>query len=77
LVNGDKGLNTLKVLLDTYFENGGMQIQLSIADTKLLKQAQLKPDEYKDLMVRITGYSAVFTDMSKKGQDEIIRRDEI
>ena len=70
-------MNTLKVLLDTYFENGGMQIQLSIADTKLLKQAQLKPDEYKDLMVRITGYSAVFTDMSKKGQDEIIRRDEI
>ena len=77
MVEGDNGLNTLKVLLDTYFGNGGMQIQVSIADTKVLKQAQITPDEYKDLMVRITGYSAVFTDMSKKGQDEVIRRDEM
>ena len=65
------------MLLDTYFGNGGMQIQVSIADTKILKQAQITPDEYRDLLVRITGYSAVFTDMSKNGQDEVIRRDEI
>ena len=77
MVEGDNGLNTLKVLLDTYFGNGGMQIQVSIADTKILKQAQITPDEYRDLLVRITGYSAVFTDMSKNGQDEVIRRDEI
>ena len=77
MVDGDRGLNTLKVLLDTYFGNGGMQIQVSIADTKILKQAQITPDEYRDLLVRITGYSAVFTDMSKNGQDEVIRRDEI
>ena len=76
-VEGDKGLATLKVLLDTYFNNGGMQIQVSVADTKILRQAQVTPDEYRDLMVRITGYSAVFTDMSRKGQDEVIRRDEM
>lgn len=76
-VDGDKGLDTLKVLLDTYFSNGGMQIQVSVADTKILRQAQVTPDEYRDLMVRITGYSAVFTDMSRKGQDEVIRRNEM
>ncbi|MBQ2735041.1 MAG: hypothetical protein IJF33_04335, partial [Clostridia bacterium] len=43
----------------------------------VLKKAQQDPDSYRDLMVRITGYSAIFTDMSKRGQDEVIRRDEM
>jgi formate C-acetyltransferase len=77
LVKGEEGLLRLGALIDTYFTSGGMQLQISIASTEALKEAQKRPDEYKDLMVRITGYSAVFTDMSKKGQDEIIRRDEI
>ncbi|MBE5767154.1 MAG: hypothetical protein E7335_08340 [Clostridiales bacterium] len=76
LVSGDAGLARLKVLLDTYFANGGMQFQLSVADTSELKDAQLHPEKYPDLMVRITGYSAVFIDMCKKAQDEIIRREE-
>lgn len=77
LVSGEDGLNRLKSLLDVYFKNGGMQVQLSVVDTETLKKAQKNPDEFRDLRVRITGYSAVFVDMTKNGQDEIIRRDEI
>ena len=76
-VNGEAGLMCLKALMDTYFEQGGIQLQVSIADTKILRKAQKCPDQYRDLMVRVTGYSAVFTDMSTNAQDEIIRRDEI
>lgn len=54
-----------------------MQLQVSVADTAELREAQKHPENYKDLMVRITGYSAVFVDMSPSAQEEIIRRDEI
>ena len=77
LVSGDDGLERLAVLTDVYFSNGGMQLQVSVADTAELREAQKHPENYKDLMVRITGYSAVFVDMSPNAQEEIIRRDEI
>ena len=77
VVAGDLGLMRLSVLLKTYFENGGMQVQLSIADTEELRDAQKNPENYRDLMVRITGYSAVFVDMCTEAQNEIIRRDEL
>lgn len=76
-VSGEEGLERLKALLDVYFEQGGMQMQISVADTKELRDAQVHPENYRDLMVRITGYSAVFVDMSKNGQDEFIRRNEL
>jgi len=77
LVSGDEGLMRMKILLDTYFENGGMQLQFSGADTAELRDAQVHPEKYRDLMVRITGYSAVFVDMCTNAQNEIIRRDEV
>ncbi len=77
LVGGEDGLMRLSVLMDTYFERGGIQMQVSIADTATLRKAQRNPEAYCDLRVRITGYSAVFVDMSKSGQEEIIRRDEL
>jgi len=54
-----------------------MQVQVSVADTAELRDAQLHPEKYPDLMVRITGYSAVFVDMCPSAQEEIIRRDEL
>lgn len=54
-----------------------MQFQLSIADTDELRKAQQCPDAYSDLLVRITGYSAIFVDMASGAQDEIIRREEL
>ncbi|MGQ9609293.1 MAG: pyruvate formate lyase family protein [bacterium] len=74
LVSGENGLNRLSVLLRTFFEMGGLQVQLSIADTDELRDAQIHPEAHRDLMVRITGYSAVFIDMCRSAQDEIIRR---
>ena len=76
-VSGDAGLQRLKSVLSTYFQMGGMQVQLSATDTAELRDAQVNPDKHRDLMVRITGYSAAFVDMCKKAQDEIIRRDEM
>lgn len=77
LVNGDDGLSRLKSLLRTYFDEGGLQVQLSIADTGELRDAQTNPEAHRDLMVRITGYSAVFVDMCRNAQDEVIRRQEM
>ncbi|MBD3181987.1 hypothetical protein GF312_06835 [Candidatus Poribacteria bacterium] len=77
MVEGEEGLDRISSLLRTYFDMGGLQVQVSVADTEELKDAQEHPEEHRDLMVRITGYSAVFVDMCKKAQDEIIRRQEM
>ncbi len=76
-VAGDAGAERLRVLCDTFFELGGMQLQFSVTDTAELRDAQLRPENYRDLMVRITGYSAMFVDMTIAAQNEIIRRDEL
>lgn len=77
LFRGEEGLNTLAALLRTYMEAGGLQVQLSFVDTAVLRDAQAHPAHYRDLMVRITGYSAAFVDMARHAQDEIIRREEM
>ena len=77
LVSGEEGVLRIKTLIKAYFEQGGMQLQISIADTEELKCAQENPDEYRDLLVRITGYSAIFVDMSKGAQDAFISREEL
>ena len=64
-------------MLRTYFSLGGLQAQLTIADAEELHRAQANPEQYRDLMIRITGYSATFVDMSKAGQDSIIQRTEM
>ncbi|MDP7447427.1 MAG: glycine radical domain-containing protein, partial [Candidatus Latescibacteria bacterium] len=63
--------------LRTYFDLGGLQTQLSVHSVEQLREAQQHPEEHRDLMVRITGYSAVFVDMARHAQDEIIRRQEM
>jgi formate C-acetyltransferase len=77
LFAGDAGLDRLATLLRTYFDLGGLQVQLSLADVQELRDAQLHPERHRDLMVRITGYSAAFVDMARPAQDEIIRREEM
>jgi len=77
LAAGEEGLTKLAALLRTYFDKGGLQVQLSLADIEELRDAQINPECHRDLMVRITGYSAVFIDMAKHAQDEIIRREEM
>ncbi len=71
---GEKGLDNLCALLGTYFNRGGLQVQVSSVDVNTLKDAQVHPADHKDLRVRVTGYSGVFVDIAKKLQDDIISR---
>ena len=74
---GEAGLDRLADVLRAYFDLGGLQVQLSFADVETLRDAQRHPERHRDLMVRITGYSAAFVDMTRAAQDEIIRREEM
>ena len=73
----EEGLSRLARLVRTDFDMGGLQVQLSFADVEELREAQTHPERHRDLMVRITGYSAAFVDMTEKAQNEIIRREEM
>ena len=53
-----------------------MEIQYNVVDTETLKAAQAKPEEYRDLIVRIAGYSAYFVELGRDLQDDIIARNE-
>ncbi len=64
-------------LVKTYFlDLGGAQVQFNIVSAGMLKDAQRNPDKYRDLVIRVTGYSAFFTELSKEVQNDIIGRTE-
>ncbi len=58
----------------SYFEKGGMHVQFNIIDQNVLRDAQLNPENYKDLIVRVSGYNAYFAYLDKSLQDDIIDR---
>jgi len=64
----------LMALMQTYFQRGGVQVQFNMIDTATLKEAQAHPEQYRDLVVRVSGYSALFTGLSETAQNEIISR---
>ncbi len=66
----------LRALIEGYFADGGMEIQLNVVDRETLIQAQQHPEQYEDLVVRVSGFSAFFTALMKETQDEIIARTE-
>lgn len=63
-------------LIQTFFEMEGWHVQFNIVSSETLKDAQAHPDQYKDLVVRVAGYSALFTDLEPRTQDDIIARTE-
>lgn len=67
-------LSKLSSLVKTYFKLNGHHIQFNVIDAAILKKAQAYPDEYRNLVVRVAGYSDHFTNLSKELQDEIISR---
>lgn len=76
VVAGDRGLEQMAHLVRTYFELDGHHIQFNVIDKQTLIDAQNNPEEYKDLIVRVAGYSDHFRNLSKALQDEIIERTE-
>jgi formate C-acetyltransferase len=63
-----------KSFLRGYVENGGSALQINILDADMLNDAQKRPEDYRSLLVRITGYNAYFTSIGRELQDEVIAR---
>ena len=76
LFRRDEDIKKCASLIRTYFKFGGHHIQFNIVDTETLRDAQKHPDLYKDLLVRVAGYSDYFNDMTEQLQNEIIARTE-
>jgi pyruvate-formate lyase len=76
IVAGEIGLEQMANLVRVYFELDGHHIQFNVIDRQTLINAQVRPQEYKDLIVRVAGYSDHFRNLSKELQDEIIERTE-
>ena len=77
-VSNDAGKAKLRALMETYFfKLGGMQLQMNIVSADMMRAAQADPAAYKDLVVRIAGFSAYFVEVFKAAQDDLIRRTEL
>ena len=75
-IAGEEGLDNVSSIVRSYFELMGHHIQFNVIDKKVLLDAQKHPEEYKDLIVRVAGYSDHFNNLEKALQDEIIERTE-
>ena len=75
-LEGPSGARRLLALVKTYFDLGGGHIQFNCVKSEKLKQAQEKPEDYKNLVVRVAGFSAYFTRLDQGVQNEIIKRTE-
>ena len=76
-LQGAEGDKKLRAVMETYFRGGGMELQINVVSAKMLREAQEKPKEYEDLVVRIAGFSAYFVEVYKAAQDDLIRRTEM
>ncbi|MCB9283281.1 MAG: glycyl radical protein [Lewinellaceae bacterium] len=76
LLRQDQDLEKLAALIRSYFTLGGHHIQFNVVDTATLRAAQAFPEDYRDLMVRVAGYSDYFNDLHSDLQEEIIERTE-
>ncbi|MDR2486969.1 MAG: hypothetical protein LBD12_03310 [Clostridiales Family XIII bacterium] len=76
VVSNDEGVAKLREVTKAYFKSGGLECQYNIVDTDTLKKAQVRPEEFRDLVVRIAGYSAYFIELGEDLQNDIIARNE-
>ncbi len=75
IVRSDEHKAKLKAFLRGYAANGGTALQINILDAQMLREAQANPEDYRNLLVRVTGYNAYFTAIGRELQDEIIARE--
>ena len=74
LVKTKRGRSNLAAMVQTFFDMGAFHVQFNTLSTETLLEAQKHPEDYKDLLVRVAGYSTQFVHLSKTLQDSIIRR---
>ena len=75
--SNEESVDKVRRLMQIYFRNGGEEMQLNVTSTQTLKDAQANPEEYKNLVVRVAGFSAYFVELTKGSQDDIITRTEL
>ena len=77
-LSNEAGIEKLIGVMQTYFfEMGGMEMQMNIVSADTLRDAQAHPENYRDLVVRVAGFSAYFVEVYKDSQDDLIRRTEL
>ena len=76
VIKGEQGKKILKNCIESYFSMNGEHVQINVMDKKTLQEAQKNPSEYRNLLVRVAGYSAYFVELDREVQDNIIGRTE-
>jgi pyruvate formate-lyase/glycerol dehydratase family glycyl radical enzyme len=76
-LNGQDGIVKLTQLIQTYFDLGGMEMQINVISADTLKDAQKNPENYRNLVVRVAGFSAYFVELHISGQNDLISRTEL
>jgi formate C-acetyltransferase len=76
LLDGEEGIAKLGHLVRSYFKLDGHHIQFNVVTAETLREAQKHPERYRDLIVRVAGYSDYFVDLGPELQEEIIKRTE-
>jgi pyruvate-formate lyase len=74
VLKGGEGIDKLAQFVRTYFRLDGHHVQFNVVDAEIMRQAQENPQEHRDLIVRVAGYSDYFCDLGRELQDEIISR---
>ena len=72
--SGAEGLADVRRLIDTYFDRGGMAIQINVLDEATLRKAKAEPENYRNLQIRVCGWNARFVDLPEEEQDDFIAR---
>ncbi len=76
-LRGRDGTEKLRQFVSAFFDQGGMQVQYNVVDSDTLRKAQAKPEEYRDLVVRVAGFSAYFVELCRDLQNDLIKRTDI
>lgn len=74
IVKGEKGIDILETVLKAHFSMKGSHMQINVVDNETLRDAQKHPENYRNMLVRVAGYSAFFVDLEKNIQENIIER---
>jgi formate C-acetyltransferase len=76
-LQSEEDLRKMAAMIKTYLKRGGKHVQFNVVSREMLLNAQQDPMQYRDLVVRVAGYSAYFTQLNRPMQDEVIARTEL